>query len=110
VRLYLHLNFVDIIFEVSFFHCAVRERHLSIAVLDASIPFTLIPAAICPPHLSIPVSIVFFVLTLVLVTTSPDEPAKAMFAVILILAVIDIARRALSTAPLALAVFHAGLE
>jgi hypothetical protein len=79
-------------------------------VLDASVPFPLIPAAICPPHLSISVSIVFFVLTLVLVTTSPDEAAKAMFAVILILAIINIARWALGTSPLALAVFHASLE
>ena len=108
--LYLHLDLIDIIFEVSFFHCTIWERHLAIPMLNTSVPFTLIPAAICPPHLAIPMAIVFFVLTLVLVTTSPDEPSKAMLAVILILAVIDVARGALGAAPLAFSVFHASLE
>ena len=110
VRLHLHFDLVDIIFEVAFFHGAVGERHLAVAVLDAPVPLALVPTAIRPAHLTITVAVVLEILTLVLVAASPDEATEAMLAVVLVLTVVDVAGRALGTAPLALAVLHACLE
>jgi hypothetical protein len=107
---YLHLYLVDIVFEIAFFSGIVREGHLAISVLDASIPFALVPRAISPAHLSIPVSIIFEILALVLVATCPDETTKPMLAIVLVFSVVDIARRAFSTAPLSFSMFHSSLE
>jgi hypothetical protein len=107
---YLYFNLVDIVFEIAFFGSVVREGHFAISVLDASIPFALVPRAISPAHFSITVPIIFEVLTLVLVSTCPDEATETMLAIVLVLSIVDIARRTFSTAPLSFSMFHSSLE
>ena len=109
-RVNLYLNFVNVILEITFFHGSIRECHFTVAVLDSTVPFTLIPTTVSPSHFSISVSIIFIIFTLVLITTGPDESSESMLFIIFVFTVVNVARRSLGTAPFTFTVFHTSFE
>ena len=85
---YLHLYFVNVVFEVPFALGPVGEYHLAVSMLNPFDPLSLIAAAVSPVHFSVTVSLVVSVFTFVDVAASPLEDALALLSVILIFAFI----------------------
>jgi hypothetical protein len=106
----LDFYFEDIVFEVAFFVCAVWENHLSVAVLNASDPLTVVAAAVRPVHLSVAVPLVLFVFTLVDVAACPLEDTIAVLPVVQVVTLVTVTLGAASTAPLAFALLHSGFK
>lgn len=106
----LHLHFIDIVLEVPFAFCAVGEDHLSVAVLDAFDPLSLVATAVCPVHFTVAVALILPVLPFIYVATCPLEDALALFPVILVVSLVAVAEWSLSAAPLAFAFLHAAHE
>jgi hypothetical protein len=76
-------------------------------MLNSSAPFSLIYASICPFHLSISISLVFFVLTFVGVSAGPNEHPISMLLVVKVISFILIAwLRSFCTLPASLSVLQ----
>lgn len=52
------------------------------AMLDPMTPLADVACAVCPCHLSVPVSLVLFVLSFVHVAARPGESAKSMLSIV----------------------------
>jgi hypothetical protein len=102
--------FIDVHLEETFFHCAVREDHFALPMLDATAPVSLVRAAIGPDHLSEAVSFIFFVLSFVEVSTGPVEDTEAMLFIISVVAFVLVALGSFAALPLSLPVLEARLE
>lgn len=106
----LDFHLEDIVLKVAFFLRPVREDHLAVSVLDATLPLALVTATIGPVHLSIPVSLVFLVLSLVDVATGPLEHAVPVFLVCEIVTFVAVALGSSGTSPFSFAFLHARLK
>ena len=104
----MHLE--DIVLKVAFLLGAVREDHFAISVLNSTDPLALITATVCPIHLSVAISFIFFVLTLVDVSTGPLEHSIPVLSITQVVTFIAVTLRAAGAAPLPLAFFHSSLE
>jgi len=82
---------INIVLKDSFFETAIWENNSSYSMLDSFHPLALVYAAICPQHLAVAMSFVFWVVTLVNVTRSPSEHALSMLHFIYIIAIILVA-------------------
>jgi hypothetical protein len=101
----------DIFFKDTSSFYSIREDHNTDAVLDALIPDSHISALICPLHDSIPMALIFQVISLISVATFPLEHAPTMLLVILIETLIRVALRvtkfiSLLFLPLAMSMFE----
>ena len=100
-----------IVLEQALLDPAVGELHPPYAVLDASLPFTLVARPIFPVHLSIAVPLVILVASLIVVTTFPGELAHSVLLVIFILTFIHVASLGIeSLAPFASSVLQSVLK
>ena len=77
----LNLNLEDVVLEISLLLGTIWEDHLSISVLDASDPFSLVTATVGPIHFTVAIPFVFFVLAFVNVPTGPLEHSIAVFSI-----------------------------
>ena len=77
----LNLNLEDVVLEISLLLGAIREDHLSISVLNASDPFSLVTATVGPIHFTVAIPLVFFVLAFVNVSAGPLEHSIAVFSI-----------------------------
>ena len=106
----LDFEFIHVVFEVPFALCAIWENHLSISVLDAFDPFSLITATVGPVHFSVAVALILSVFAFIDVAARPLEDAIALFSVVVIITLIAVAEGSFCTAPLTLTFFHASPE
>ena len=106
----LYFDFVYIVFKVTFLLRPIREYHFTVSMLDASDPFTLVTASICPVHLSIPVSFIVFIFSFVNITTSPLEYPVAVLFVSVVVTFVAVALRTSCTSPLTFSFFHSRFE
>ena len=82
----------NVVFESALLDGAVWESHFPVAMLDTLFPLALIDRAVGPKHFTISLSFVINIVAFVNVTALPVEDAVAVFAVLLILSIILVAR------------------
>ena len=101
---------VDIVAEESIFDSTIRESHDSEAMLDAPHPVTIVKALVCPPHLSLPMSLVILEVTFITVPRSPGELSVAVLFVHEVLALEDSLVAYLALRPLTLAMLQSVMK
>lgn len=93
-------SFVNVKFKVAFFDNVVGEYHLSIAVLNAPVPLTLVYTTIGPAHLAIAISLIILVLAFVGIAAGPRKHAIAVLLIVKVVSFILVTwLRALGTLP-----------
>jgi len=87
---YLYFYFVDVVFKIALFNVTIRENHATVTMLNASDPFALVTASVCPVHLAVTVAFIILVFTLVNVTTRPHKLPESTLSIIDIIAFVAV--------------------
>ena len=81
----------SVVLEQALLEATVGEFHLTVSVLNASDPLTLVARAVFPVHLTVAMSLIIFVTPAIVIARLPREHSHSILFIIFVISFIHVA-------------------